>query len=98
MKPTLPHTVTPYRTIGPFDQSTLPKGLLRDHNTKAGVWGLLEVLSGEVQYEVTEPGHAGTFTLSPSHPGVIVPLQKHHLKLTGDVTFRITFHRREAEQ
>ncbi len=87
----LPADVSPYRTIGPFDETTLPKGLLSDHRTKAGVWGLLEVTSGSVRYVVCEPGMEREEVLAPGCPGVIVPEQRHHLALDGAVQFTVTF-------
>ncbi len=96
---TIPDDFVPYRTVGPFDQDSVPKGLLRDHNTKAGVWGRLDVGSGHVTYVITEPGFESEHELSSNRPAIIVPEQKHHLKLTCDVMFHITFFRaRCAEQ
>ena len=89
----LPKSVEPYRTIGPFDQDTIPKGLFREHSTKRGVWGLLEVESGSVRYVVTDPTHAASYVLDRTCAGVIVPEQKHHLEILGDVRFQITFYR-----
>ncbi|MEM7431011.1 MAG: DUF1971 domain-containing protein [Pseudomonadota bacterium] len=90
----LPNDVAPYRTIGPFTEDTLPKGLLREHNTKAGVWGLLQIESGNVRYVITEPGEEEVLDLSEATPpAVIAPQQKHHLELTGAVQLQITFHR-----
>lgn len=91
---TIPDDVKPYSTIGPFDQASVPKGLLREHNTKAGVWGHLEVKSGQVNYVITQPGFEGEHVLTCDNPAVIVPEHKHHLELTGDVTFNITFFRK----
>jgi tellurite resistance-related uncharacterized protein len=92
----LPAGVVPYRTIGPFDESTLPKGLLSDHRTRAGVWGLVEVSSGSVRYVVCEPGKEREQVLAPGYPGVIVPEQRHHLALDGAVQFTVTFLRAET--
>ncbi len=92
----LPADVVPYRTLGPFDESTLPKGLLRDHRTKAGVWGLVEVTSGSVRYFVCETGMERERVLAPGCPGVIVPEQRHHLALDGAVQFTVTFLRAAA--
>ena len=89
----LPDTVSPYRTIGPFTEDTLPVGLLKEHSTKAGVWGLLEVAEGQIRYIVTEEGHEASHLLTKGRPGVIVPQQNHHLELVGPVRFQITFHK-----
>lgn len=39
-----------YRSIGPFDSETLPKGLLREHRLKPGSWARLSVHSGSVNF------------------------------------------------
>ena len=87
----LPTTVSPYRVIGPFNQDTVPAGLLREHSTKAGVWGSLEVIQGELTYHITEPGTEVSYQLTPTNPGVIVPEQIHHVTVPRPVEFRITF-------
>ena len=92
----LPQHLEPYRTVGPFDQDSLPSGFLSEHRTKAGVWGLLEVERGEIRYVITQPGEESSQLLSNSRPGVIAPQQRHHLELTGEVTFRVTFLREPA--
>ena len=88
---TLPADVAAYRSIGPFDEHTIPKGLLNDHATKAGTWGLLTVETGAVRYEITEPGAESVHRLEPDHPGIIIPRQRHHLVLIGSVSFTVTF-------
>ena len=85
--------LTAYKTIGPFTESTVPSGLLREHNTKRGVWGLLEVESGEVRYVITEAGHEDDLMLTPERSGVIAPEHKHHLVLVGAVQFTVTFYK-----
>jgi tellurite methyltransferase len=42
----LPAGLVVARTAGPFDESTLPAGLQRNHRVAGGVWGMLRVLSG----------------------------------------------------
>jgi tellurite resistance-related uncharacterized protein len=46
--PALPDGAWAYRTIGPFAADTIPAGLLRMHNLKAGAWGVLTVEAGAV--------------------------------------------------
>ncbi|MBL6707898.1 MAG: DUF1971 domain-containing protein [Pseudomonadales bacterium] len=89
----LPSTVSPFRTVGPFTQHTLPAGLLKRHRTKAGVWGLLQVTSGRVHYIVAETDHESTLVLDESTPGVIIPEKTHHLTVVGPVTCQITFYK-----
>ena len=38
------------RTVGPFDESTLPAGLRRNHRVASGTWGMLRVLEGSAQF------------------------------------------------
>ena len=48
--PALPALAAPYRTIGPFDSDTIPAGLLRRHDLKPGVWGVLTVAFGTIRF------------------------------------------------
>ena len=41
--------VIPYGASPIFDEQSLPDALRNDHRTKAGTWGLLRVLDGEVR-------------------------------------------------
>ena len=42
------------RRAGPWDQDTLPDGLLGTHRTPEGRWGLLRVLEGSVDFQLLE--------------------------------------------
>jgi hypothetical protein len=42
----LPDGLVVVRTAGPFDESTLPIGLRRDHRVADRTWGLLRVIHG----------------------------------------------------
>ncbi|MFK8049225.1 MAG: DUF1971 domain-containing protein [Halioglobus sp.] len=39
----LPKAVKPYKKTPAFTKDTIPRGLLAEHSTKAGTWGVLEV-------------------------------------------------------
>lgn len=80
----------PYRTTSVFDQDTIPAALRRDHNTKAGVWGLVQVLEGQLLLHYAD----GTPTrlLGPSCPGPIRPEQVHHVEVTGPVLMQVEFY------
>lgn len=47
---TAPVSVKTYRKLGPFDTTSLPAGLLREHRTKQGTWARLSVQSGEIGF------------------------------------------------
>jgi tellurite resistance-related uncharacterized protein len=46
----LPADVRYVRTTPTFTEDTVPAGLLADHQLAAGVWGVLEVLSGHLRF------------------------------------------------
>jgi tellurite resistance-related uncharacterized protein len=36
--------------VGPFDESTLPAGLRRNHRVARGTWGILRVIEGNAHF------------------------------------------------
>ena len=87
----LPQQLVPYRRTPTFTETTVPKGLLADHNTREGVWGLLTVEIGEIAYVITEAGEEEEITVRPGEPGVIAPEQRHHVRPEGAVSFYVQF-------
>lgn len=51
----LPAQVSTYKRTDNFSEKTIPAGLLKSHNTKAGVWGKIVILKGELRYRILEP-------------------------------------------
>lgn len=80
----------PYRTTPVFDERSLPAGLRRDHRTKAGVWGVIRILEGEVILTVVEP-HAEQ-RLTPDRHGVIRPEQPHFVTPCGPMRMQVEFY------
>ena len=89
----LPAGFTPYKRTAELDERTIPAGLRKDHATRAGVWGLIDVLSGRLRYVVEAP-LAGERVLDPARPGVVVPEVKHLVEPEGPVRFYVEFHRK----
>lgn len=89
----LPEGLQEYKRTPEFTETTIPAGLLKDHNTKAGVWGLIHVLQGSLQYTVHHPADR-TYDLAAGDLGIVVPLMKHHVKAPGKVRFYVAFHTR----
>jgi tellurite resistance-related uncharacterized protein len=89
--PALPDGAWAYRTIGPFAADTIPAGLLRMHNLKAGAWGVLTVEAGAVRF-CWDDDVGGARTLAAGDAMLVPPLVPHHLERTGPVTLRIAFH------
>ena len=89
----LPHEAKVYRTIGPFDGTSLPKGLLREHRLKEGSWGRLRVLSGEILFVWDDADCEGqSVVVGPAAIVIIPPIVPHHLEMRAtDVLLEIEF-------
>ena len=72
-----------------FDEQSLPAGLRRDHRTKAGVWGIIRVLSGQLRYVILDP--ASETMLDPDRPGRVTPEQLHFVEPIGAVRMQVEF-------
>lgn len=92
----LPSDARAYRRTDVFDEASLPKGLLKAHSTKPGVWGLIHVLEGRLAYRVTDPARARfERILHPeAPPGVVEPAILHEVEPLGPVRFYVEFLRR----
>lgn len=87
----IPEGLTPYRQTPVFTIDTVPPGLLRDHRTKAGVWGVIHVAKGRVRYTISPAGE--DVVLNPGYPGVIEPEVPHHVLLLDEGSFYVEFWR-----
>ena len=87
----LPATVKAYSRSPTFDETSVPDALRKNHQTKAGVWGVINVLSGELRYRIDETGTETT--LSPDIPGIIEPESLHSVEPLGPVSFYVEFWR-----
>jgi tellurite methyltransferase len=84
-----------YKVTSIFDRDTVPAGLLGDHQTKAGVWGRVEVLEGALSLRFLAP----LDELVELHAGDLAPIPpqlSHRVELSGPVRFRVQFHRRAS--
>lgn len=89
----LPANVTAYQRTKEFSETTIPAGLLRRHNTKAGVWGRICVLEGSLTYRILEPD-LEQHVLAPGRDGVVEPQVFHEVEPIGAVRFFVEFLRR----
>lgn len=85
----------PYKRTATFTEETVPAALLGEHSTKAGVWGLIHVVSGHLRYRIVDPRReASEQLLTPqSEPGLIVPTLLHRVEPLGNVEFFVEFWR-----
>jgi tellurite resistance-related uncharacterized protein len=88
---TLPDGLVHLRTTPEFDEHSVPSGLLGAHRVAPGVWGLLRVRSGSVDF-VFEDGATPPRRVGAGDSQVIPPGDRHHLELVGSVTFVVEFH------
>ena len=83
--------VQPYRSTPVFDQNTLTQALRARHNTKAGVWGVIRVLEGELR--LTYLGDPSSeVLLTPDQPGLIRPQQPHFVTPLGPMKMQVDFY------
>lgn len=82
--------VLPYRSTPVFDQDTLPTALRARHDTKAGVWGLIRVIEGQLLLTYLDP--KSEVILSPENPGLILPRQPHFVTPVGAVKMQVDFY------
>lgn len=87
----LPDGVTAYKQTAQFTEASVPKGLLNDHATKSGVWGVINVLEGQLRYIV--PGRNVDTVLTPTTKAVIMPTEVHRVEPIGQVSFFVEFFR-----
>lgn len=74
-----------------FTERTIPAGLLKDHQTKAGVWGVIHVEVGELRYVI--PSLNEDHILTPDQTGIVTPEVLHHVAPIGEVRFYVEFWR-----
>ena len=87
---TMAASAKPYRSTAIFDAETLPAALRRRHTTKAGVWARIEVLKGQVRYEIFDP--PSVEILEPGRPGRVAPEQPHQVLPCGPMQMRVDFY------
>lgn len=80
-----------YKTTPIFDEASLPSAIRNAHSTKAGVWGLLRVLEGEVRLVFHEPRREVQVT--PATPAPIAPQAVHHVEVDAPMRMQVEFYR-----
>lgn len=88
----LPDHLQPYKRTPVFRADTVPPGLLSAHTTRAGTWGKIVVLEGELLYRILEPA-LEEVRLRPGIHGVVEPLVRHEVRPVDTVSFYVEFYR-----
>lgn len=86
----LPDNVVAYKRTPEFDESSIPTGLLNNHQTKEGVWGKIVVVSGKLLYTIQDPFEE--ILLDSNKYGVVEPTVLHQVKPIGHVDFFVEFY------
>ncbi|KAL7499369.1 hypothetical protein ACHAWT_007384 [Skeletonema menzelii] len=94
----LPSNVVKYSTVPKdkfFTIDTIPAGLLKEHSTKEGTWGVIRVHQGKLEYKILEPEQSvHILDAASDNIGIIEPTMQHQTKgLTDDLKFVVEFYR-----
>ncbi|MCR1342914.1 DUF1971 domain-containing protein [Acidithiobacillus ferrooxidans] len=90
--PEPPVPLKEYQRTPEFTDADTPAGLLHGHRTKAGVWGRIVLLEGNLRY-CLEDGSARAWILSPARPAWIPPDLPHRVEFLGPARFYVSFWR-----
>lgn len=88
----IPKSCRSYKRTPLFDERSVPAGLLKAHQTKAGTWGEIVVLEGQLLYRILEP-EIERHLLDSEHKGVVEPEMLHEVEPFGEVSFYVEFFR-----
>ena len=88
----LPNDVEPSGKTPLFTIKTVPDKLLNHHDLQAGTWGLLTVEAGTVSF--FRQGDDAPAVISAGETFVILPEEVHHVRLSEDAKFFVTFYKR----
>ncbi len=84
---------TPYRSTPVFDEQTLPAALRREHRTKAGVWGVIRVLEGQLKLTYLDP--SSHLIVSAGGYAPVLPDQLHFVEPIGKMKMQVDFYDRD---
>ena len=80
-----------------MNEKTVVPGILNNHLAPKGKYGYLVVEQGTLQF-VWEDDQENVLDADQDHPIVIFPERFHHVKITGNVQFRVEFYQVPSEQ
>lgn len=89
----MPPGYAAYRRTAAFRSGRIPEGLLRQHETKPGVWALLEVSSGSLDFIELIEGAERRTRVDAGGRALIRPSVVHRVEPHGEVEFSIEFWR-----
>ena len=88
----IPSHCQPYKQTPTFSETSVPAGLLKAHQTKAGTWGKIVVLEGSLLYRILEP-EIEEHILETDKVGIVEPENLHEVEPLGPVSFYVEFYK-----
>ncbi|MCK5883800.1 MAG: DUF1971 domain-containing protein [Bacteriovoracaceae bacterium] len=92
----IPSDFVNYRSTKVFTKDTVPKLLVKSHNTKAGVYGKITVLNGALKFYGLESDNGAVeaeVLISANESAISPPQYWHRVEFTtDDTTFKIDFY------
>lgn len=89
----VPADVAKYAETPEFNEQTVPAKLTAVHDTKAGVWGKLQVKQGALDYVVIGPPETRQRVEAGGH-AIIEPQVQHRVEMLGPVLFQVEFYKK----
>lgn len=87
---TLPPGAVKVGSTPSMTEETVVAGILKKHMAPKGKYGYLVVEEGTLQFVWEDDQEV--LDADPQHPIVIFPERYHHVRITGQVKFRVEFH------
>lgn len=84
----LPDGLEPLRSLGPFDETTVPDGLRRSHRLPEGTWGVLRLLDGRLGIHLDVEGGIDR-RLTAGDTQVLPPGVAHHVTIDSPVRLAV---------
>jgi len=89
----MPAGYAPYQRTATFTQTSVPQGLLRQHQTKTGVWALVHVSSGSLEFWERSGSGETLQGVAAGQTATICPGVEHRVAPLGEVEFFVEFWR-----
>jgi tellurite methyltransferase len=93
----MPAGYAPYKRTAAFTQATVPQGLLHQHQTKPGVWAIVHVASGALEFSESAGSGETRQRVGAGQHATIRPGVEHRVAPLGEVEFCVEFWRAVAE-
>lgn len=87
----LPDNLNAYKKTPEFTEASIPKGFERNHSTKNGTWGVINVLEGTLIYKITDSIQM-EMEIQQNEQGIIPPCMLHNVTPNGKVKFYVEFY------